>query len=70
MTKHEPVTAASLRMRAVPSCSKCGSSKIQMEAFVQWNERKQSWDVFNLLEGNTVCDSCGQDTEVKWRLEK
>ena len=68
--KHEQITAADLHMRARPSCSKCGSSQVLTEAFVIWNERLQRWDISELLEGNTVCNKCGQDTEIKWRLEK
>lgn len=70
MTKHETITPADLRMRAKPACSKCGSSQVMTEAFALWNERLQRWDVSELLDGNTVCNSCGQATEIKWRLEK
>lgn len=68
--KQEQVTLADLRMQAKPACSNCGSSNIWAEAFARWNERKQCWEVADLLDGNTVCNHCGQQTEIKWKLEK
>jgi hypothetical protein len=70
MSKPEPLTAASLQKKAIPSCSKCGSCLVLTEAFVKWNERLQRWDIHDLFVNNAVCDNCGQDTEIKWRLEK
>lgn len=55
--------------KASPSCSNCGSPEVLCEAFVLWNERLQKWTVSDLLEGNSVCNSCGQHCEIKWRVK-
>lgn len=68
MAKTEQVTAQSLHKRAIPMCSKCGSSDIRCEAFASWNERLQDWRVAELIETNQVCNACGQDCDIKWRL--
>ena len=54
--------------RAIPACSKCGSSAVRAEAFAAWNDNTQDWRVAELLDGHTVCAACGQDCEIKWRI--
>ena len=54
--------------KAIPACSKCGSSDVRTEAFAQWNGKTQDWRVAELLDGNTVCSACGQDCDIKWRI--
>ena len=70
MTKHEAIPLTDLKMKAHPSCAKCGSSNVLTEAFVKWNERLGEWRINELLDGNQVCGHCGQDTEIKWSLQK
>jgi len=67
--KVEQVSAAMLHKKAMPRCSKCGSSNVRVEAFASWNERLQNWKVEELIETNQVCADCGQDTDIKWRLQ-
>jgi len=68
MKVEQQVTAHSLNKKAVPSCSKCGSSNVRVEAFATWNERLQNWRVAEIIESNQVCADCGQDCDIKWRL--
>lgn len=65
----EKVTPASLQKQASPFCSKCGSGDIRTEAFAKWSGRDQDWEIAELLDGNTCCNECGQDCEIKWRLD-
>ena len=66
--KTENVSAAEINKRVTPSCSRCGSSDIRVEAFAEWNERVQGWRVKELLDGNQVCNGCGQDCDIRWRV--
>ena len=68
MSKPEKITAADLTKKVVPYCPSCGSSSVLCEAFVLWNERLNRWDIADLLDGNTVCNNCGQGCEIKWKL--
>lgn len=54
--------------KAIPACSKCGSNDIRTEAFAVWNGKIQEWRIAELLDGNTVCNACGQDCAIKWRI--
>lgn len=65
----ETLTLQSLHKKAKPYCSKCGSGDVRTEAFVEWNRRLQQWRVVELSEGNSVCNTCGQDCDIKWKLE-
>lgn len=68
MKTQQPLTAASLQKNFMPACTKCGSNLVCCEAFVVWSPKAQDWKVFQLLDGNTVCNHCGQDTQIKWRI--
>lgn len=70
MTKHEPLTAASIHRRVIPACGKCGSENVLTEAWAKYNRRLDRWDVADLLGENCVCNECGQDTQIKWSIEK
>lgn len=54
--------------KAIPACSKCGSSDVRTEAFAGWNDNTQDWRIVEMLDGNTVCAACGHACEIKWRV--
>jgi hypothetical protein len=67
--KSEQIAASTLHLRATPACSECGSSDVRCEAFASWNERLQDWRVSELIETNQVCNRCGKDCNVNWRIK-
>lgn len=69
--KPEPVTLREMQLvnkKVAPACPHCGSADIRVEAFARWSEQLQDWRLSELLDGNSCCNHCGQDCEVKWRL--
>lgn len=66
-----PASLSELKNRkASPSCDKCGSDRVRVEAFAGWNRVTQQWVIVEVLDGNTVCAECGHPCEIKWRVEK
>ena len=66
--KTEILTARDLNKKAVPLCNHCGSQDVISEAFIQWNVRLQKWMILEQVDGNSCCNNCGKDCEIKWRL--
>jgi hypothetical protein len=69
MSKQEPLTLASIHKQVIPACGKCKSENVLTEAWARYNHRADRWDVA-ILGKNCVCDECGQDTQIKWSIEK
>jgi len=56
-------------MKIKKICSKCGSEDVVVDAWIQWNEYTQEWEIYDIFD-NCYCNKCEgechiEDIEVK-----
>jgi ssDNA-binding Zn-finger/Zn-ribbon topoisomerase 1 len=55
-------------MKEVPTCKYCGSKDVLADAYAQWNEEKDEWEIANVFdEKGAFCPECDGETAIKWR---
>jgi len=55
-----------MEKRKKPVCEDCGSEKVVMDAFVQWDTKKQDWEIQVTFDKDATCHECGAPTNLKW----
>lgn len=65
---NEQVAAPELHQ--VPTCSKCGSAEIVVDAHARWNPDAQDWVIVRVFEAmGVICESCDAAySTVVWRM--
>lgn len=53
-----------------PLCSDCGSADVMADAYVEWNDDKQDWEVQNVFEKGAFCNDCGGETSLDWNNDR
>jgi FkbM family methyltransferase len=46
-----------------PSCAACGTRALRRNANVEWNVRKQQWEIANISD-TAMCEACGTETRL------
>jgi hypothetical protein len=49
-----------------PVCRSCGSSDILVDAYAQWNQETQEWEVYDTYEKGGTCRTCDGDLRFEW----
>lgn len=45
-------------------CAKCGGTNVRRDAWSEWSEENQSWELIDVLD-MAICDDCGGETTIK-----
>ena len=54
------------RTAEIPTCRKCGSPDVKADAWAYFDPCAEIWDLHSTYEENSYCDSCEQETKLKW----
>ncbi|RYG90045.1 hypothetical protein EU803_15635 [Loktanella sp. IMCC34160] len=73
---HEAISAALHSQPALPfeaveldgplrvCCETCGGTNVKRDAFAEWNEELQLWELADLFDKGSFCDDCGCETSL------
>ena len=50
------------RIRKV--CKHCGSVNVRADAYVEWNEESQDWEIFTVYDKGSVCEDCDGECTI------
>ena len=45
-------------------CRECNSDNVSVDAFVDWNEETQAWDLIRATYDEANCHECGDSTKL------
>lgn len=45
-------------------CRDCKSDNVSVDAFVDWNEETQAWDLIHAVYDYATCHDCGDSTKL------
>ena len=48
-------------------CTVCGSTDILVDAYAQWNETTQKFELFETFDKGHFCNNCEGECSVKWK---
>lgn len=46
-------------------CGTCGSDDVRADAYAEWNEELQQWEVSAVFDKGAVCEPCGGETRIE-----
>jgi len=52
--------------RTKPICSDCGSARVLIDAYVEWDIDAQCWVVQNTFDKGSHCDECEGQCSIDW----
>ena len=55
-------------MSQTPTCSHCGSTDVVIDAWANWNDETQEWELFDTFD-EAFCRACEGGAQLKWVKE-